>query len=100
MPKRPFIKVALVLLVFAFVVASGQSGGVPKPPSDAPPAVVSAVAPFFPPIAMATRALGTVVVEVKVDEAGAVTSAEVVSGHLLLKVTCLRAARRWRFAPA
>jgi TonB family protein len=98
MSGRHSFKVALVLLALtAVAVAAAQSGG-PKAPSDAPPAVVSAVAPFFPPIAYAARAMGSVVVEVKIDDAGAVASAELVSGHPLLKKAALDAARRWRFA--
>ena len=101
MSSRPFFQVALALLAVAAVAtAAVQSGGGAKAPSDAPPAVVSAVAPVYPPAAWAARATGVVFIEVKVDSAGAVTSAEWASGHPLLKDTSLQAARRWRFAAA
>ena len=101
MSGRPFFKAVLALLAVASAAtAAVQSGGGPGAAADAPPAVVSAVAPFFPPVAFAARAMGTVVVEVKVDDAGAVTAAEVVSGHPLLRKASLDAARRWRFAAA
>ncbi len=99
MMRATLLKVVLALLaVAAAATAAVQSGGGDKATTDAPPAVVSAVAPNYPPVASAARASGTVVVEVKVDGAGAVSSAEYVSGHPLLKQTSVDAARRWRFA--
>lgn len=61
------------------------------------PKVVAAVAPLYPPIAVAARAISDVIVDVKVDAAGNVTSAEAVSGHPLLQQAAKVAARRWRF---
>jgi TonB family protein len=98
MSRRPLFKVALALL--ACTAVFGQTGGGPKATADAQPSVVSAVAPVYPPIARAARAMGAVVVAVTVNDAGDVTMAEMASGHPLLKETCLRAARRWRFAAA
>jgi outer membrane biosynthesis protein TonB len=66
------------------------------------PAVVSAVAPYFPAVALAARVAnrdgGKVVVEVKIDAKGVVTSAEAVSGHRLLQGVSIMAAKRWHFA--
>jgi TonB family protein len=64
------------------------------------PAVVSAVAPAYPPVAKASRIKGEVVVEVKLDAQGKVTSAAVVSGNELLRKASEKAAAAWRFAPA
>ena len=100
MSRRPLFKVALVLLGFAAIVAAAQSGGGTQPTADASPAVLAAVAPDYPPAAWRVRAMGTIYVEVKVDGAGVVTSAEYVGGHPMLKETSLSAARRWRFASA
>ena len=64
------------------------------------PRVVAAVAPIYPPIAAAARAMSDVIVEVKIDPAGNVSSAEAVSGHPLLQQAAKMAANRWKFEPA
>jgi TonB family protein len=53
----------------------------------------------YPPLARAARISGGVVVEVIVDETGAVASARVISGHPLLKDAAVNAARQWQFSP-
>ncbi len=63
------------------------------------PKVISAAAPVFPAIALAARQLGEVVVEVKIDSAGKVTSARA-DGPPLLRRASEVAARRWKFAAA
>lgn len=62
-------------------------------------AVVSAVAPIYPPIAVAANAGGTVETEIEVNTAGEVTSARGTGGHPLLRRAAENAARRWRFTP-
>ena len=64
------------------------------------PEVVAAVAPVFPAIAAAAKAKGDVVVEVKVNSTGVVTSSTAVAGHPLLRAVCQIASRRWRFVPS
>lgn len=70
--------------------------------SNEPPAVVSAVAPVFPPVAVAANISGDVVIEVDVNAAGEITSARTVEGHpLLRRIRVLEeTARRWRFTSA
>jgi len=70
------------------------------PQSSEQPVVVSAAAPIFPPIAAAARATGEVIVEVKINQAGEVTSAKTQGSHPLLRKACEIAAARWKFAPA
>jgi TonB family protein len=53
--------------------------------------------PEYPPAAKAARAMGTVVVQILVDEKGEVASAEAVSGHPLLRGAGEEAARRAKF---
>jgi len=55
--------------------------------------------PPYPAIARAARALGTVVVQVTIDENGGVISARAVSGHPLLQAVAVAAARQARFSP-
>jgi TonB family protein len=64
------------------------------------PIVVAAVPPVYPPMPLQAHAGGEVIVEVKIDSAGDVSSARAEKGHPLLQDSCVFAARRWKFAPA
>jgi TonB family protein len=55
--------------------------------------------PEYPPSAKSRRAQGTVTVQIVVDEKGAVSSAQAVSGHPLLRGAGEDAARRAKFEP-
>jgi Ca-activated chloride channel family protein len=55
--------------------------------------------PDYPATARLSGASGVVVVEVTVDENGKVTSARALSGHPMLKMAAVAAARQARFAP-
>jgi TonB family protein len=55
--------------------------------------------PVYPPAAKSSRASGTVVVEVVIDEAGKVLSAKATSGHVLLRQAAVEAAKGARFSP-
>lgn len=66
---------------------------------EARPVRSAAVAPPYPPIAAAARAGGVVMIEVKIDAAGRVSSAMPWSGHPLLRQATLDAAKRWEFNP-
>jgi periplasmic protein TonB len=60
---------------------------------------ISLPKPAYPPIARQAHASGTVVVQVTINEAGAVISAHAVSGHPLLQGVAVAAARGARFSP-
>jgi TonB family protein len=60
---------------------------------------VSKPAPEYPAAAKAARVMGSVVIRVWVDEAGAVTRATAVCGNSLLAEASLASARRARFTP-
>lgn len=55
--------------------------------------------PDYPTTAMGTKPSGSVVVRVLISESGAVTSAEVISGHPILRLSALQAARGLKFTP-
>ncbi|MGH9873169.1 MAG: energy transducer TonB [Pyrinomonadaceae bacterium] len=55
--------------------------------------------PDYPPIARSAHASGTVVVQVFIDEAGAVIAAHAISGHPLLQGASVAAARQAKFSP-
>lgn len=61
--------------------------------------VVSKPQPEYPAAAKATRVMGSVVIKVWVDEAGAVMRAAAVCGNPLLAEASLASARRSRFTP-
>ena len=82
----------------------------PPPPAPTPPRApisggvlngkaISLPKPAYPAIARQAHASGTVVVQVTINEAGAVISAHAVSGHPLLQGVAVAAARGARFSP-
>lgn len=67
------------------------------------PAVITAVAPVFPPMAVASNTSGKAVIEVEVSATGEVISTRVIEGHPLFRQTTNfmePVAKRWQFAPA
>jgi TonB family protein len=64
------------------------------------PRMLKSVKASYTPAARAARASGVVVVSVLIDERGEISEAKAVSGHELLKLPALRAARQYLFAPA
>jgi TonB family protein len=61
--------------------------------------VITKVEPTYPAAALTAGVFGSVVVEVSIDESGAVSSARAISGHTLLKQAAIDAARGWTFVP-
>jgi protein TonB len=57
------------------------------------------ITPQYPAIARTARASGAVTIQVLISEEGRVISAEVMSGHPLLKEAALQAAKQWVFKP-
>lgn len=83
----------------AIIVATTMLVEHPKGLTFDQPAVVSAVAPAYPVLAVASNTSGKVEVEVEVNVTGEVTSVRTIDGHLLLRQAAENTARRWRFAP-
>jgi len=98
----------LRIIFVAVIVLAAWSGKVPSSASAQNTAssnlvaVTSSVAPSYPVIVRGTLGVvdvsDEVMVEVQVDGNGAVTSARALSGHPLLRVPAVKAARRWTFA--
>ena len=61
------------------------------------PKIINFVKPIYPQAARAVRAMGEVLVEVKIDKEGNVTSAKAVSGHPLLRAASEQAALKSTF---
>lgn len=61
-------------------------------------AVIEAVAPVYPLVAVYSATSGEVELQVKIDKTGLVTAVKVVRGHRLLVPASEEAAKKWRFA--
>ena len=79
-----------------------------KPTPHTPPKIsegvtqglaIRKVSPLYPALAKAAHAAGTVQVQILISEEGRVLSADVLSGHPLLRQAALDAARQWAFRP-
>jgi protein TonB len=64
------------------------------------PSLIRHVAPVYPPEARAARVRGVVMVQMTIDEAGAVSSARVLRSVPMLDAAALDAVRQWRYTPA
>ena len=91
-------------------VIGGLVSEVPPPPPAAPtprrvggdlkaPALVHRVEPEYPPVAVAGKISGTVILEATVNEAGAVTEVKVLRPILLLDEAAVKAVKQWRYQP-
>jgi len=100
MPSRLSQFLWLSILAFACL----NTGATAQQNRSAGPAVVAAVAPKWPVLGLGIKkadenaSMATVIIDVKIDSAGNVTSATPVKIHPLLVEASLKAARRWRFA--
>ena len=61
--------------------------------------LVVRVDPVYPETARVAHVSGAVILQVTVDEEGAVSEVEVLSGHPLLNEAAVRAVKQWRYSP-
>ena len=92
------------LKVEAPVLAAMEAGAEPTDKQKIEGGVLNGKAlelpqPVYPPIARAAHAVGTVRVQVIIDEQGKVSSAHAIDGHPLLQAVSVAAARLARFSP-
>jgi protein TonB len=96
-------------------VLGGIPGGVvgevlppPPPPRPAParvggdikaPALIHRVEPEYPPMAVAAKVTGIVILEATVNEAGAVTDVRTLRSIILLDQAAINAVKQWRYQP-
>ena len=87
--------------------------GVPPPPPPPPPpqrviridpevakaSLISSVAPVSPPLAVAARIQGVVILQIQITTGGEVTDITVLTGHPLLNEAAVQAVRQWRYQP-
>jgi hypothetical protein len=95
------IKVLGVIAIIGILsLGAIRSGIAPSQVQDQPPAVTQAVAPVFPPLAVAAGQDGTVDVDVQINAKGIVESAKLGTGPRILRKAVEIAATRWTFVPA
>jgi TonB family protein len=75
-----------------------SNGSAPK--NLIPPELVSRTNAIYPEIALRTRASGTVVLEVHIDNTGKVIKASPVSGPAIFHAEAVKAVMKWRYKPA
>jgi protein TonB len=63
------------------------------------PVKVRHVAPVYPPLAIAARVQGSVVIDCVIDQNGNVTSVAVLRSSPLLEQAAVEAVRQWRYRP-
>ena len=78
----------------AIPAAAVRPGGDIRPPSK-----VKDVRPAYPPIALASRVEGIVIIEATIGPSGKVQDAKVLRSHPLLEAAALEAVRQWEFTP-
>jgi TonB family protein len=81
----------------AFLLAAASLTAAPIPAQQSPIGVKEALAPQYPPIAVAARVTGEVVVRVEVGPDGSVLSAKDESGPGMLRKSATQAAMKWIF---
>ena len=63
------------------------------------PALIHRVEPEYPPVAVAGKITGTVILEATVNEEGVVTDVNVLRRILLLDEAAVKAVKQWRYQP-
>jgi protein TonB len=60
---------------------------------------ISAVTPIYPPIAIAARVSGAIVLAATISKSGAIENLRVVSGPPMLRQSAIDAVQHWRYRP-
>jgi periplasmic protein TonB len=61
--------------------------------------LVSRSTPIYPPIAVAARVSGTVVLAATISKSGAIENLRVLSGPAMLRNSAMDAVQNWRYRP-
>jgi len=55
--------------------------------------------PIYPPIALASRTEGTVVLQATISRSGTISNLHVISGAVMLQQAAINAVQQWRYRP-
>ena len=96
------MKLCVGLLVLCGAVCWAQSGNAPQSspstePSSTPAVLTNLFRPIYPPLARQARIMGDVKLQIKLRADGSVESAEVISGHPMLKPAALNSVQKSTF---
>jgi TonB family protein len=69
------------------------------PKAEAIPLVITRANAVYPPIAIAARVAGDVLIKADIDKLGALQNARVLSGNAMLQYSSIEAAKKWTFKP-
>jgi TonB family protein len=89
----------LVCLVALLGIAPGLLAEMKVGHADAIKNAVKKTTPDYNPLARQMKIQGEVEVEVKITEAGDVTSVTPITGNAMLTVTVVKAVKEWKFTP-
>lgn len=94
------VTAAFIFVIAANTIAIGQDAPVRAgAPGVSHPHLQQTIVPVYPPLAVAARVTGTVLLEAIIDQTGRVTSATIVKSIPLLDAAALESVRKWRFEP-
>jgi TonB family protein len=94
---RPrFVLPTFILLT---TVAFAQATATRVSPDEAAKHVVQSPKPAYPPLAQQARIEGSVILEVSIDETGAVRNIKLVRGHPMLAAPAIEAMKKWTYQP-
>ncbi len=91
---RQFIFVLTLALA-----ASAQTTSMRIQPDEAAKHIISKPSLAYPPLAEQARIQGNVILEVAINESGAVSSCRLVSGHPMLVSAAFENVKRWKYHP-
>jgi len=94
------VTLAFIFVITVSTIAIGQDAPVRAgAPGVTHPHLQQTIVPVYPPIAVAARVSGTVLIEAIIDQTGRVTSATIVKSVPLLDAVAIESVRKWRFEP-
>jgi TonB family protein len=88
---------AVAMCFFATAGSASAQGTAASPPSKTEIVLSKASPPVYPPLARQARIAGDVKIQVVIRQDGSVASAEVISGHPVLKQAALESAQQSTF---
>ena len=92
--------IAFMFVIAASTIAIGQDAPVRAgAPGVLHPHLQQTNVPVYPPLAVAARVSGTVLIEAIIDQTGRVTSATIVKSVPVLDAAAIESVRKWRFEP-
>ncbi len=81
------------------VLALGQTAPIRIPPEVAAKHFIKTAQPQYPSAAEMARIQGSVILEIAIDESGAVSVRRLISGHPMLAPAAIQAVNQWRYEP-